>query len=76
VTGWTSENTPECIRGWNLARYTIVHSRNVAGLFVDRRPVDPIMFHHDLLGTDDPKSFFNVPEQAPGRRLGWQCSGA
>ena len=41
-------------------RYTVVHSRDVAVLFVDTRPVDAIVFRHDLLGADDPKSFFTV----------------
>ncbi|MBT2512859.1 hypothetical protein [Arthrobacter sp. ISL-30] len=43
-------------------RYTILHSRSVAVLFLDTRPVDAIVFHHDLLGADDPKSFFTIPE--------------
>jgi hypothetical protein len=43
-------------------RYTVVHSRMVAVLFVDTRPVDASVFHHDLLGADDPKGFFNVAE--------------
>jgi hypothetical protein len=42
-------------------RYSVVHSREVAVLFVGTRPVDAIVFHHDLLGADDPKSFFTVP---------------
>jgi len=42
-------------------RYTIVHSRTVAVLFVDTRPVDAIAFHHDLLGSDDPKRFYSIP---------------
>ena len=42
-------------------RYTVVHSREVAVLFVDTRPVDAIAFHHDLLGADDPTSFFSIP---------------
>jgi hypothetical protein len=41
-------------------RYTVVHSCEVAVLFVDTRPVDAIVFHHDLLGADDPKSFFRL----------------
>lgn len=51
------------IHSWveDLARYTVVHSRTVAVLFVDTRPVDAIAFHHGLLGADDPKRFFNVP---------------
>ncbi|WP_324642392.1 hypothetical protein [Pseudarthrobacter sp. LT1] len=44
----------------DLTRYTVVHSKDVAVLFVDTRPVDAIAFHHDLLGADDPKSFFRV----------------
>jgi hypothetical protein len=32
----------------------------LAVLFADTRPVDAIPFHHDLLGADDPKSFFEV----------------
>jgi hypothetical protein len=49
------------IHSWveDLARYTVVHSREVAVLFVDTRPVDAIAFNHDLLGADDPKSFFS-----------------
>jgi nicotinamide riboside kinase len=49
------------IHSWveGLTRYTIVHSRTVAVLFLDTRPVDAIVFHHDLLGADDPKSFFS-----------------
>lgn len=39
-------------------RYTVVHSRTVAVLFADTQPVDAIVFHHNLLGADDPKSFF------------------
>jgi len=42
-------------------RYTVVHSREVAVLSVDTRPVGAIVFHHDLLGADDPKSFFTLP---------------
>jgi hypothetical protein len=30
-------------------------------LFADTRPADAIPFHDDLLGADDPKSFFTVP---------------
>jgi hypothetical protein len=41
-------------------RYTVVHSRLVAVLFVDTTPVDAIEFHRDLLGADDPKGFFKV----------------
>ncbi|MFJ6345455.1 hypothetical protein ACIQLM_07980 [Pseudarthrobacter oxydans] len=41
------------IHSWveDLARYTMVHSRTVAVLFVDIRPVDAIAFNHDLLGA-------------------------
>jgi hypothetical protein len=48
------------IHSWveDLTRYTVVHSLKVAVLFMDTRPVDAIAFHHDLLGADDPKSFF------------------
>lgn len=51
------------IHSWveDLTRYTIVHFRTVAVLFVDTRPVDAIVFHHDLLGADDPKVFFTLP---------------
>jgi hypothetical protein len=51
------------IHSWvdGLIRYTVVHSRTVAVLFADTRPVDAIPFHHDLLGADDPKGFFTVP---------------
>jgi hypothetical protein len=50
------------IHSWveDLTRYTVVHSQEVAVLFVDTRPVDAIAFHHDVLGADDPKSFFAV----------------
>ncbi|MDQ0864711.1 hypothetical protein [Arthrobacter globiformis] len=52
------------IHSWveGLTRYTVVHSRTVAVLFDDTRLVDAIPFHHDLLGADDPKSFFTLPE--------------
>ncbi|WP_457966870.1 hypothetical protein M1E17_09290 [Arthrobacter sp. D1-29] len=52
------------IHSWveECTRYTVVHSRTVAVLFVDTRPVDAIVFHHDLLGADDPKSYFSVPQ--------------
>lgn len=52
-----------------------VHSREVAVLFVDTRPADAIVFHHDLLRADDPKSCFT----AHGSRLrapGSQAQGA
>ncbi len=41
------------IHSWvdGLARYTVVHSSDTA-----------ILFRHDLLGADDPKSFFSVSE--------------
>ncbi|MGO4187386.1 hypothetical protein [Pseudarthrobacter sp. TAF60_1] len=50
------------IHSWveDLTRYIVVHSRTVAILFMDTRPVDAIAFHHDLLGADDPKSFFTL----------------
>jgi len=50
------------IHSWvdGLTGYTVVHSRTVAVLFSDTRPVDAIPFHHDLLGADDPKAFFTV----------------
>ena len=38
-------------------RYTVVHSAAAAVLFVDTGPVDAIVFHRDLPGSDDPKSF-------------------
>lgn len=41
-------------------RYTVVHSREVAVLFAGTRPLDAIEFHHDLLGADDPKSYFTA----------------
>jgi hypothetical protein len=41
-------------------RYTVVHSREVAVLFVDTRPVSAIAFHHDILSADDPQSFFDA----------------
>jgi hypothetical protein len=49
------------IHSWmeDLTRYTVVHSRTVAVLFVDTRPVDAIAFHHDLLGAEDPKRSFS-----------------
>lgn len=52
------------IHSWvqDLTRYTVVHSQEVAVLFVDTRPVDAIVFHHDLLGADDPASFFIFPD--------------
>ncbi|PNH82908.1 hypothetical protein [Arthrobacter sp. AFG20] len=51
------------IQSWveDLTRCTVVHSRAVAVLFVDTRPVDAIVFPHDILGADNPKSFFSVP---------------
>ena len=44
----------------SVTRYTIVHSASVAVLFVNSFPVDAISFHRDLLGSDDPKSFFTL----------------
>jgi hypothetical protein len=51
------------IHSWvdGLIRYTVVHSGSVAVLFQDTRPVDAVVFHHDLLGADDPKSYFSIP---------------
>ncbi|MBD1543587.1 hypothetical protein G9E11_15350 [Arthrobacter sp. IA7] len=52
------------IHSWveDLTRYTVVHSRTVAVLFVDTQPVDGSVFHRDRLGADDPKTLFTVPE--------------
>jgi len=52
------------IHSWveDLTRYTVVHSRTVAVLFTDTCLVDAIVFHHDLLGPGDPKSFFTIFE--------------
>lgn len=41
-------------------RYTVVHSPSVAVLFVDTYPVDAIPFNRDLLGSRDPKVFFDL----------------
>ncbi|BCW78291.1 hypothetical protein [Arthrobacter sp. NicSoilC5] len=41
-------------------RYTVVHSAGVAVLFAGTRPLDAIVFHHELLGADDPKSFLTA----------------
>lgn len=41
-------------------RFTVVHSATVAVLFVDTTPVDAIVFHRDLLGSEDPKVFFRT----------------
>jgi hypothetical protein len=51
------------IHSWvdGLTRYTVVHSQAVAVLFAGTRPVDAIVFHHDLLGAGDPKAFFTFP---------------
>jgi hypothetical protein len=51
------------IHSWveELTRYTVVHSREAAILFAGSRPVDAIVFHHHLLGADDPKAFFTLP---------------
>jgi hypothetical protein len=51
------------IHSWldGSVRYTVVHSRTLAVLFVDTRPVDATAFHHDLLGTDGPASYFTLP---------------
>lgn len=45
----------------DLTQCTVVRSRNIAVLFVDTRPVDAVVFRHDLLGADDPKCFFTLP---------------
>ena len=52
------------IHSWveGQTRYTVVHSRTVAVLFVDTRPVDAMVFHHNFLGADDPKAFCTVPD--------------
>lgn len=47
-----------------VTRYTVVHSASVAVLFVNTSPVDAIPFHRDLLGSDDPKSYFTL-QQVP-----------
>lgn len=44
----------------DTTRYTVVHSASVAVLFVNTTPVDAISFQRDLLGSDDPKSFFTL----------------
>lgn len=51
------------IHSWleGATRYTVVHSLVVAVLFVDTRPVDAITFHHDILGSDDPRMSFTIP---------------
>jgi hypothetical protein len=41
-------------------RYTVIHSQQVAVLFTETDPVDAIPFHRDLLGSEDPKSLFDV----------------
>jgi hypothetical protein len=52
------------IHSWlhGLTRYTVVHSSQVAVLFVESRPVDAIAFHRELLGADDPASYFTLPD--------------
>ena len=54
------------IHSWakDTTRYTVVHPRAVAVLFVDTRAVDVIQFRHDLLGADGPKSYFTLPGKA------------
>ena len=42
-------------------RYTVVHCAQVAVLFAGTCPVDAFVFHHGLLGADDPKGFFTLP---------------
>lgn len=48
------------IMSWldGATRHTVVHSASAAVLFVETVPVDAVLFHRDLLGSDDPKSFF------------------
>lgn len=53
-------------------RFTVVHSPSVAVLFVDTTPVDAIPFHRDLLGSDDPKAFFNLNRMQHRPPL-WSC---
>ncbi len=43
-------------------RFTVVHCRDVAVLFLDTRPVGAIPFHHNLLVADDRASFFTLPD--------------
>jgi hypothetical protein len=47
--------------GLEVGEYTGIHSRMVAVLFVDTRPVDAVAFRHELLGADDPASYFTLP---------------
>jgi hypothetical protein len=51
----------------------------VTVLFVDTRPVDAVVFHHDLLGADDPKASSQfLSENAAGgrgRSISWVISG-
>lgn len=63
----------------DLTRYTVVHFRTVAVLFMDTRPVDAIPFHHDLLGADDTKSFFTLSVLTAGSvavASGLRCGAA
>lgn len=48
----------------NGSRYTVVHSPAVAVLFLDTTPIDAVPFHRDMLGSDDPKSFFHRVQAA------------
>lgn len=53
-------------------RYTVVHSWTVAVFFVDTRPLDAIVFRHDLLGGDDPKASLPTNESGlPGANPLW-----
>jgi hypothetical protein len=44
-----------------MTRCTVVHFCDGSVLFVDTPTVDVIVFCHDILGADDPKTFFTVP---------------
>ncbi|WP_251024605.1 hypothetical protein [Arthrobacter sp. ISL-65] len=57
-------------------RYTVVHSRKVAVLFVDTRPVDAIVFPSRPARRRRPEELFQRSGVGPGRRLGWQRGGA
>lgn len=37
-------------------QYTVVNSPSVAILLLDTDPVDAIIFHRNLLGSEDPKA--------------------
>ena len=55
-------------RSWldGPTRYTVVHSRTVAVLFVDIRLVDAIAFRHDVLDAADVAGCFKLPAAADG----------